>query len=128
MSNLSDALNQIRSELIHTDDPIEEIISDTAEAFGLREELLFRKVAENGWTRDRLRSNATATSEEYALAERVQEKTDAMCKKYRVDPARTIIRTVRGEDFTLICRLSNARTRRYVGVSHKDGKAYRLNL
>lgn len=126
--SLTAALADIKADMIATETPVAKLVADYAEAYGLRQELLYRKIAENGWTRDRLRTNKDATSYSTFVENSFKKNIALACKKYKVSESQTQERTIRGEKYTIICRLSNARKRPYLAISHKDGLAYRISI
>lgn len=60
------------------------------------------------------------------LNHKIEENVSNLCRKLGVGRNECLTRTLRGVTYTVICRNINARRFHYIGVSHEDGRAYKL--
>ena len=92
--------------------------AEIADDYGLNPALLERKFKESY-------PNGPAKLENGSdwFKNRLEEEIQHWCKHYNVSRERCNERTIRGERYTIIGRYRS----RVLGVSHKDGKAYKIS-
>lgn len=123
--SLSDAMSDLKAEVMNGRSSAE-VYAEIAAEYGINPQLLIRKFNESYTNDEAVRATMISVDPRVNLDARIQNSIAKACKRYDVAIENTFEREVRGQKYTLICRLTNVRVRPFVAVSHKDGLAYRL--
>ena len=118
MTMIADALQDLKTAALSGKSPN---FLEVAEDYGLNPKLLERKFHEsfpNGIV--------ALESESEMLKRKIETRVSEMCSYYGVPASKTKVMTIRGVTYTVICRLSGAKRYNLAGVSHKDGRSYKI--
>jgi len=123
MADLKDALAELKALYLKKNDIDHADVVEIADDYGLNDKLLARKFKEsypNGV------GKFPTMDDSIALA--VDRKVAEMCERFAVPLPAAKVSTIRGQQYTIICRISNYRVRKHIAVCHADGIVYRLHI
>lgn len=127
MSNLSEALQEIKAEVLQGAD-FEAVLPEIAEEYALNPILVRRKFEESFGTVEAVAKNAAAMDIEVVMTRKVQLAIEVAKKSYRVPADYPCTDYMVGDKrYTLICRVAGAKKNLYVAVCHENARRYRLN-